>query len=334
MFMEMATTKRYCLNYPVLAVALLLSTNGVAQESKADASTAASAKPAVGGGAKASADTPPPSLNECLSIHREAQALRKQYRLLESRDLMMECSHEACPAPVKRDCVRWADEVAAQLPSIVFRMEGGDSIPWDQLKIFIDDELLSSSMHNRAVELNPGTHRLKFVLEGKPTLEREVSAGEGEKYKPIIVKFESGNQLGGPQAGQTGTQQTAVGNTTNSGAPILAPAQQSRPVPTATYVFAGIGVAAAANFAVWGLLHRSLYNELERECAPDCEQSYVDKVRTRGLVADISLGVSVASFATAGVLYLIRPTVTIPDQVRVGPLPHGGFIGMVRLGEF
>ncbi|HEY5957854.1 MAG TPA: hypothetical protein VIV60_14930, partial [Polyangiaceae bacterium] len=112
------------------------------------------------------------------------------------------------------------------------------------------------------------------------------------------------------------------------------PQEQARPVPTATYVFAGVGVAAAANFTVWALLHRSLYNELDRECKPDCDQSDVDKVRTRGIIADVSLGVSVASFATAGVLYLLRPTITLPAEVRVGTLPHGGFIGMLRINEF
>ncbi|HEY5954901.1 MAG TPA: hypothetical protein VIV60_00060, partial [Polyangiaceae bacterium] len=151
MFMEVATNrKRLSLKYPFIGALLLFATDVAAQKSDTAAATKADQKTdstkgvasdtgRTSPGSQANSSAPPPSLNECLSIHREAQALRKQYRLLESRGLLAECSHDACPAPVKRDCVRWVDEVDAQVPSVVFRTESAESINWDQLKIYVDD---------------------------------------------------------------------------------------------------------------------------------------------------------------------------------------------------
>lgn len=273
----------------------------------------------------------PPTVNECVATHREAQSLRQQYRLVESRGLLIECSNSACPGPVRRDCLRWVDEVGAQLPSVVFRVDSKGGDPVSNVKIYLDDELLSPSMPTRAVDVNPGPHRFRFVADGKPPIEQDIVLVEGEKYKSVVIEFEPEPKPLQPPDSSSNRVQPPSTITNSSTQP---PPRQLRPVPVATYVLGGVGLLALGSFATFAAWHQSLMSELEQECAPNCEKEYVDKLRTRAMIADISLGVGVASLVTATAFYIWRPTVTIPAEVRVEVLPQGGVLGMIRVREF
>lgn len=282
----------------------------------------------------ASAPTPKtgagtPTVEECITAHREGQELRRQLRLMEARGILTECGSASCPGPVKRDCLRWVDEIATQLPSIVFRVDGEGGESSRNIRIFVENELRFQVVPNRAVEFNPGTYRFRFESDGKPPIEQEVVLGEAEKFKAVTIKFASESKTADAAAAQSVT--TAKPLTPTLSAPAKS---ESRPVPLATYLFAGLGVVATANFVGWGLSSKSLVSDMQDRCAPDCEQVYIDRARTRALVADISLGVGVASFATATLFYFLRPTVTRPVEMDVGALPHGGFIGSVRVTAF
>lgn len=271
--------------------------------------------------------TTPPTVDECLAAHREAQSLRKQLHLRESRELLSDCSHDACPGPVRRDCMRWIDDIAVQMPSVVFRVDTGDSPATSKVKILVDNQTLFDSLPGRAVEMNPGTYRFKFVLENGQAVEQELVLAEGEKFKNVAVRFEPA-QKPTPETGSQSTRPETLPPASNE--PM---STQTRPVPLATYIFAGVGAAAAINFGVWGIWSESLRSELKKDCAPNCEEEYVDRVRTRGYIADISLGVSVASFAAASIFYFTRPTVSLPVKVDIATLPNGGFAGTI-LKEF
>jgi len=105
--------------------------------------------------------------------------------------------------------------------------------------------------------------------------------------KPQPTSFEPGQGLGsqGELAGATPP-----------------PAPRSR-VPS--YVLGGVGAAAAASFAYFAISGHSAFNQLE-QCKPNCRRSDVRDVRTKYLLADVSLGVSVVALATAG-YFLFRP---------------------------
>ncbi len=310
------------------SAALVVATLAIPFQAGAQQSPAPDADSAAPTTAKSNAAAP--TVEECLGSHREAQALRKQFRLIESRVLLAECGHSACPGPVRRDCLRWVEETAQQLPSVVFRVDAGDAETSRNIKIYVDDELRFQSLPNRAVDFNPGTYRLRFVADGKAPVEQEVVLGEAEKFKNVTVRFAS------PQKPADATSTSAPKETTKSLSPLPPPpaTEQSRPVPLASYIFAGLGVAAAINFTAWGLSSKSLKSELETKCAPDCEQEYIDRVRFRAMIADISLGVGVASLATASILYFLRPTTTVPVEVNVGMLPRGGVMGTIRVKNF
>ena len=278
--------------------------------------------------AKAAESSAPATVDECLSAHRDGQTLRKQLNLIESRALFNLCSNAVCPAPVTRDCLRWTDEITAQVPSVVFRVESAENEASRKVKIYVENELRFQVVPNRAVELNPGTYRFRFEAEGKPPVEQEVTLGDAEKFRVVAIKFAADAQ----SAASAGPRQIApaVATSTNPNQDKV----ESRPIPVASYVFAGIGAAAMINFAAWGLSSKSLVSDLQNRCAPDCEQTYIDRARFRATVADISLGVGAASFVTAGVIYFLRPSTYTPVEVNVGVLPHGGVMGSMRMIAF
>ena len=301
--------------------------------SEAAAQSAAAPPAAADALTPAAPTTSAPTAEECLTAHREAQALRRQYRLLESRDQLLACGNSACPGPVKRDCLRWLDEVALQIASVVVHVDTGDSSPPHDVKVYIDGNLRFESIPNRAIELNPGTYRFRFEVEGRQPVELEVTVEEAEKFKNVTVKYsapeKNPNGLSGGSSNSSSRSPISVSFAPSSKGP-------ERPVPTATYIFAGLGAAAAINFAFWGISAQSLKGELEDKCAPNCEQVYIDRIRTRALVADISLGISVASFATAAITYFARPQAqsTQPLDVGFGVLPGGGLVGQLRVSNF
>jgi hypothetical protein len=316
------------------SAALVVATMSIPLQAGAQQGPAPTADPATGGSATppatAKSNAAAPTVEECLESHREAQALRKQFRLIESRDLLTECSNAACPGPVRRDCLRWVEEISQQLPSVVFRIDASEGESNRVVKIYVDNELRFQSMPSRAVEFNPGTYRLRFVMDGKDPVEQEVVLGEAEKFKSVTVKFPMP-----PKPGEE-TPTPVVTEGAKPLAPLPNPpaTEQRRSIPLGSYIFAGLGVAAAINFTSWGLSSRALKSELENKCAPNCEQEYIDRVRFRAMVADISLGVGVASLATATVLYFLQPTTSVPVEVNVGMLPRGGVVGTVRVNNF
>lgn len=273
---------------------------------------------------------PSGAINDCLSAHRDSQQFRNQGKLVESNELLQTCSRDLCPTPVRRDCQRWANEVAAQTPSIKFRLGVDDGESSRFVKIFVNDALMFNVLPTKSVQFNPGKYHLRFVADGKPTVEQEVTLGDGDQDREVIIKFD--------QPPPKATAPTAAATVTPTSKPVAlppAPAQvESRPVPLATYLFAGLGVAATINFAAWGISSKSLTSDLEKQCSPNCPQDEVDSARLRAAIADISLGVGVASFATATILYLVRPKVMSPVNVDVGVLPRGGWAATVRVSAF
>jgi hypothetical protein len=224
---------------------------------------------------------------------------------VKSRASFLECAASNCPAAVQRDCERWSRELAAELPKleIEVRLAGKRR---EDASIEIDGELRADALTS-AVVLDPGLHRYRVGLAGARGLDGELMLRSGEPARQLSLE--------------------------------LVPVEQgSRRVPTLTWVLGGVGVAGAAGFLGFGLSSRSLEHELERSCAPLCSNEQIDRVRQRSLIANVSLGVSVASLASAAALYLLSgPEEAPPGQpvVELGVVPlRDGALGNVQLRAF
>jgi hypothetical protein len=91
-------------------------------------------------------------------------------------------------------------------------------------------------------------------------------------------------------------------------APAEAPSAQGSRLspPLGTFVAAGVGVVALSSFAYFGITASNDAADLRRECKPNCPVDQVDAVRSKLVVANVSLGVGVVALGVAGVLWLVR----------------------------
>lgn len=226
---------------------------------------------------------------ECAAAYEETQALQRDGKLQEARAKALFCSQDACPAVVRNDCSKWLGEIETSLPTVVFSAIDAGGQETAAASVTMDGEPLVPRTDGKAVAVDPGEHRFRFELAGAAPIERTLVLREGEKLRRIEVSFAAAKaapEKEKPKPAEPG-----------AGAPVL-------PI-----VLGGIGVAAIGVGATFGALGLSEKGDLEKTCAPGCTGDRVDSVRTKLLVADITVAAGLAALGTATILYLVtRPS--------------------------
>jgi hypothetical protein len=264
--------------------------------------------------------SPPDPVLVCLDNHTEGQQLRRDGKLIESRDAFRQCSATACPSEIIRDCLGWMEEVDKQIPSVSFAVTA-DGTNRSDAQVYIDDVLVLDKLSGRAMPVNPGPHRVRVVLPPFAPFEEQVVFTEGDKFRMVDVKFASPRAALNPATTTPGAASPEV--------------EKARPVPVATYVFGGLGIAAALSGGAWGISNVALRSDMEEKCSPNCSDRSIDVLKQRALIADISWGVSIVSLATAATIYFLRPEETLeqPVAVDVRLLPAGA-LGTISVSHF
>jgi len=246
-------------------------------------------------------DAPPPTPEQqCVQAHEQAQVLRLDGNLMQSRSTLKECSLEVCPAVVQRDCVRWLDEVSSQIPTVVFEAitEAGAA---QRVLVKQGEQLLTSELDGRPLEMNPGYYEFRFELAGQAPKLVSVLLKQGEKNRLVSVDFRL--MPGSPTVGASAPLP-----------PIAPPAPpvmvQSRPIPTSVYVLGGVALVSAGAATILGINTRAKEDRAYDECAPQCPDERIDSIERWALATDVSIGVAVVSAVTATILYVRRPEVT------------------------
>jgi hypothetical protein len=264
--------------------------------------------------AVASAQKTAPTRQECLSHHEKGQQLRKTATLIESRQALRACSDEACPTLVREDCIELLADVERAVPSVSFEVvANGKDVP--SAKLYDGDQLLTDGLKGVPHELNPGVHKFRAEVEGKPPLESTEVIREGEKNRLIRLEYAPPP----PPPGQTvPTEPTGP-----------------RPVTATTWIFAGLALAAAGAGATFGELALNKRNQLK--CSPLCSDSDVSPAKTMAEVADASFGGAILFAGIATVFFLTRPVVPEKEkgtEFHPTVLLAPGFGGLGARGSF
>jgi len=251
--------------------------------------------------ATASMDDAPPATPEqvCIRAHEQAQVLRLDGSLMQSRSNLKACSQEVCPAVVQRDCVRWLDEVSSQIPTVVFEAitEAGDA---QRVTVKQGNQVLASELDGRPLEMDPGYYEFHLELPGHAPKVVSVLLKQGEKNRLVSVDFRRA-----PEPRDLG----AV-------APLPPPAQpaprvtRSRPTPTSVYVLGGVSLVSAGAATILGINTKAKEDRAYEDCAPACPDERIDSIERWALATDVAIGVAIVSAVTATILYVRRPEVT------------------------
>jgi hypothetical protein len=221
----------------------------------------------------------------CASFYEEGQVAMRRARLLSAQRALTSCLDEACPRTMRADCARWLEEVESRIARVVVRCVGPDKRPLTEVKVEVDGELLLERLDGRAVPIDPGEHELRFVAPGHLAKRMRVLVLEGDKAQAIHVELAS-------EAQPTPSPSPSLALSSSVSSSQHGVSENAR----VTAAFVTVGVLAGLGFGGFALAGRSAKEDLDA-CRPDCSDSQADVARNRYLVADVLLGVSIASFA-------------------------------------
>lgn len=255
-----------------------------------------------------------PAVAECVAAHDDAALLRLKDQWLDARDAMQRCANEACPITIRSDCRAWLDELVAALPTLLVVVERDDDGK-RPIRLDLDGRSLILPEKLGPIEVVPGPHRLRFTLEGYPPVDLDLTLQKGDKNHVVRARFVH------PRPAEPAPRPFSP-----------PPPRHERPVPTATYAYAGGSLALLATSAA--LLGAALDSRATaREvCAPACPTARRDSLERRLLVADI---VGVAGLGLGGLAvfsYVRRPWVPVDAGVGVALAP--GRAGLTLGGSF
>ncbi len=238
---------------------------------------------------------------ECAEQAERGQVLRDELRLVDARALLVACAQRECPGVVRASCTEWLTDVDRRIPSIVVNSKDGDGHDVTGGRLLLDGAIVAESNEARAIRVDPGPHALRYEATGFDPASEQLVLREGEGVRVVTLHL----VRPAPAARDPAPPPTT------SPAPLLSPpplASEKKPagraISPAVYALGGVSLAALGAFAYLGLTGASEYRDLDRQCAPHCADAQISAVRTRFLVADIALVVSLLSAGGAAAFYI------------------------------
>lgn len=291
----------------IAAVGVLLAVSLGAVDALADGSEAPPA-PSTAAPAAPSPEAPPEAPQEdavvaCVRAAEDAQSVRSAHRLRAAFKHLLVCSQSNCPTVIRKDCSYWLAEVEKLLPSVTVQAVDRDGHDLTDVSVTVDGEPLVSRLEGLAVPVDPGTRTFRFEHVGSTPIEQKVVIREGQKGRLLRVMFD-------PRPPPP--------------PPVPKPAERRYRIPAPTVVFGALGVAALGSFGYFGITGRHDASELADGCGRNrtCSESQVSPVRTKLLIADVSLGVGLVSLGAATYLFFAGNEPRSPAvsaDVAIGP---------------
>lgn len=246
----------------------------------------------------------------CLLAADRASRLRSQNKLVDARSNLAQCSRSECPKSVQKECSQSMAEVLEMLPSVVPGAKDAKGRDLVDVKVLVDGHVSTDTLDGKALQIDPGVHVFRFETKGASAVEERVVVRQGEKNRPLTITFATPDDAKPPPPPKPP-------NADDTKADDQGP-------PTVAWVVTGAGVAALGVALYLDLSASSQARDLRANCAPDCDQSQVDAIRSRYVAAGVLAGLGVAAVATGIVLLVTHShkakasSGLIPDMVRTG----------------
>jgi len=284
-----------------------------------------------------SASADGPTKVECNARYEQGLSLRAHGKLQAARGALVTCASTSCPSQLREECARRAEEVNAQLPSVVFEVKDAEGADLSNVTIVMDGAPLTSKLDGSAITIDPGEHAFQLTVSGQPPVARTLLIREGDKGRRERVV------IGSPPPEAPAVPATPVLPAATRPAPEPAPAEAggSRRHVIA-YVVGGAGIVGIGVGAAFGAAAFSQWSSAKSDCPTACGANTTarnDATREKS-IASTSATVSTAGFIAGGVgvaagavLLLLSPgRSTQAAGVRIAPLVGGSTAGLVAEG--
>jgi hypothetical protein len=227
----------------------------------------------------------------CVEEHARGRELEQKGELLSARDAWKACSNDACPAIVREDCTKLADQTHARIPTLRFRAVLPDGSDAAKVSFEVDGDGKMRELGSEPIALDPGRHEFRFRAAGMVDATQQLNLVTGENDRVVVIRFRSSRRR----------------------APVTKPRaitpEREKPaaIPALGWVFGGVAVASLGVGTYFGLRGRGKESDLD-DCAPGCTKSGYDDMHRDYVVADVSF--VIAGVATGAALFFVlnRPS--------------------------
>jgi hypothetical protein len=236
----------------------------------------------------------------CAGAAEQAQKFRTDKKLLSARERLIACSRDACPAVIRKDCVKWLPDVEAALPTIIVRVRDAQNKDVINVKVSVDGEPFAAVLDGTAHPVDPGPHTFRYEAPGTDPIEEQVLVSQGEKDRVLKVLL--------APAGSKPPESTHKPPTPDESTQLLPVTEESKP-SVLPWVIGGIGVAGLVTFGIFETVGQLGYADLKNGCGllpQKCAPSAVDPLRIELGVAFVGLIVGVVGVGTAAGILLFR----------------------------
>jgi hypothetical protein len=268
----------------------------------------------------------------CGVTYALTQTLRQAGKLTAARRPAMICSRDTCAEFIRTDCARWLAEIDASQPTVVFEVRDAAGLETTAVRVELDGKPWIDRLDGKAAAVDPGLHKLHFVLAGGGEIDDTVQIREGEKNRKLTASFQN---AGSP---------APLGD--GAAPPVSEPGGEPQRRSVAPWVIGGVGLAA---LAVGGILAGVVAADKSTTENPhNCNQkapfhcngaglSAFNQARTLGPVSTVGFivgGVGVA----AGVVWLAArgpaKASAPPAAVGIGPVLSASSAGLRLQGSW
>jgi hypothetical protein len=226
----------------------------------------------------------------CVDASEKAQQLRNDGKFAEARMALGTCMDGSCPGVVRAACAGWLQSIDQAQPSVVLAAQDARGQDLTDVRVSMDGAPLVERLEGRTLPVDPGEHQFRFE-SGGGKIEKRVVVREGEARRSISVVFAAPASATGPASPVQST-------------PEASRAAASSSPPVLAWIAGGVGIAAAGSFGFFAISGAAKWSDLKNSCYGHCANDQVDGVKTRFLIADISLGVAVVALGVATYLVL------------------------------
>jgi hypothetical protein len=261
--------------------------------------------------------------DRCIAAAEQSQPLQREGKLRAARELLIGCSRPQCPSVVRADCTKWLADLDALMPSVVVRAVDATGADVLGVRVSVDGEPLSPIPEGREIEIDPGTHTLRFEHEGSAAVEQQVVLRESERHRILTVSF-------APAASTEPTPEPPPAPAPTTEAPAIS--GRSLALPVALIGVGGAGLGVASYFWLAGLSDRAT---MASGCATThaCPQSQIDSARAKLVVGDLVGGTGIVATAI-GVGLLVFGSSAAPSVTPVAIEPALGGACIDLRGRF
>ncbi len=235
--------------------------------------------------APASAEPEKPA-EKCVAAADRGQLLRDEGKLRASRAELVVCGAEACPTVVRRECVRWLEDVEARIPTVVVAPRDGHGKDLAGARLVLDGEPVDPSRTGRAIPLDPGTHTVTAEMPGHEAVRETFVLRERERERVVPVVLRAPGEV----------------------------VRTEKRVPALSWVLGGVAVAGGVGFGVFWAKGMDQVGDLRATCSPYCTQEQIDEVRPSLTIARVSGAIGIGAGVAAIAVYLLSS----PKPVRTG----------------